>query len=173
MYDTYDKFRCKFRNERVPSRQKIHNLVKKLKPTGLLIDKKQKLKRQALTEEELYDIQARLEHTPRKSLKRLAQETGVSKFTARRETQLLKLRPFKTTVTNALQPRDPVSMVQFCSWFVQSVVEGEIDPQLTFFSDEALFHLQGYISTQSSHRTTSNPRSPPFSKRTVAKDIYA
>jgi hypothetical protein len=95
---------------------------------------------------------ARLEHTPRKSLKRLAQETGVSKFSARTATQLLKLRPYKTTIIiiiiHALQPRDPASRVNFCNWFLQSVVEGEIDPQLTFFFDETWFHLQGYISTQ-------------------------
>jgi hypothetical protein len=35
-------------------------------------------------------IGARLEHTPRKSLKRLAQETGMSKSSARTATQLLK-----------------------------------------------------------------------------------
>jgi hypothetical protein len=40
--------------------------------------------------EKLHDIGARLEHTPRKSLKRLAQETGVSKSSARMATQLLK-----------------------------------------------------------------------------------
>jgi hypothetical protein len=27
-------------------------------------------------------------------------------------------------------------------------VKGEIDPQLTFFSNEEWFHLQGYINTQ-------------------------
>jgi hypothetical protein len=30
----------------------------------------------------------------------------------------------------------------FAVVFLQSVVEGEIDPQLIFFSDEAWFHLQ-------------------------------
>jgi hypothetical protein len=80
---------------------------------------------------------ARLEHI----LKRLAQETGVSKSYARTATQLLKLRPYKTAI-HALQPRDPVSRVHFCSWFLQSVIEVEIDPQLTIFSDEAWFHLQ-------------------------------
>jgi hypothetical protein len=44
---------------------------------------------------------ARLEYIPRKSLKRLAQETGVSESRARRATQLLKLRPYKTTVIHA------------------------------------------------------------------------
>jgi hypothetical protein len=57
---------------------------------------------------------------------------------------MLKLRRYKTTLIHALQPRDPASRVHFCSWFLQSVVEGEISPQLTFFSDEAGFHLQGY-----------------------------
>jgi hypothetical protein len=46
---------------------------------GLFIDTKQKHKHRLLTEEALGDIGARLEYTPRKSLKRLAQETGVSK----------------------------------------------------------------------------------------------
>jgi hypothetical protein len=49
--------------------------MNKLRSTGLLIDKKQKNKCQVLTEEKLDDIGARLEHTPRKSLKHPAQET--------------------------------------------------------------------------------------------------
>jgi response regulator of citrate/malate metabolism len=65
--------------------------VNKLRSTGLLIDKKQKHKHQVLTEEKLDDMGARFEQTPKKSLKRLAQETGVSKSSARRATQLLKL----------------------------------------------------------------------------------
>jgi hypothetical protein len=85
LYDTYvkhgsagkcrRKFRRKFRDERVRSRQRIHSLVNKLRTMGLLIDKKQKHKRRVLTEETLDDAGARLEHTSRKSLKRLAQET--------------------------------------------------------------------------------------------------
>jgi transposase len=79
-------FRRKFRGERVPSRQTILNLVNKLRTAGLLIGKKPKHKDHLLTEEKLDDIGARLEHTPRKSLKRLAQETGVSKSSARTTT---------------------------------------------------------------------------------------
>jgi hypothetical protein len=50
-----------------------------------------------------------------------------------------------------LQPRNPARRVHFCNWFWQSVVEGEINPQLTLFSDEAWFHLQGYIKMQNNH----------------------
>jgi hypothetical protein len=86
--------------------------------------------------------------TRRKSTKRQAQETGVSKSSARRTTQFLKLTPYKTTVIHALQPCDSASRVHFCSWFLQSLVEGEIHPQLALFSDEARFHLQAYINVQ-------------------------
>jgi hypothetical protein len=68
LYDSYVKYgsawkyRQKFHDERVPRRQTIHNLVNKLRTTGLII-KKQKHKRRALTEDELDDIGARPEHT--------------------------------------------------------------------------------------------------------------
>jgi hypothetical protein len=58
LYDAYVKYvsdrkcRRKFRDERIPSRQTIHNLVNKLR-TGLLINKKQKIKRRVLTEGEV------------------------------------------------------------------------------------------------------------------------
>jgi hypothetical protein len=55
----------------------------------LLIDKKTKHKRRVLAEK-LDDKVARLEHAPTKSLKRLAQETRVSKSSARTATQLLQ-----------------------------------------------------------------------------------
>jgi hypothetical protein len=84
------KFRRKFRDERVPSRQTIHNLVNKLRTTGLVTNKKQELSRRVLTEEKIDDTGAKLEHTPRNSLKRLAQQNGVSESSVRTTTQLLK-----------------------------------------------------------------------------------
>jgi hypothetical protein len=85
------KFRRKFRDERGPSRQTIHSLVNKLRSTGLLINQKQNHKRRVLINKKLDDTGTRLDHTPRYSLKRLAQGTGVSKSGARTATQLPKL----------------------------------------------------------------------------------
>jgi hypothetical protein len=65
------------------------------------MDKIQKHRRPVLTEDKADDMGAKIEHTPRKSLKRLGQETGVSKPSARTATQLLKLRPYITTVIHA------------------------------------------------------------------------
>jgi hypothetical protein len=73
-------------------------------------------------------------------------------------TQLLKLKSCKTTVIHALQPRDSAGRVHFCSWFLQCAVEGEIDLQLTLFSDDVWFHLPGYVITQNNHYWSSqNP----------------
>jgi hypothetical protein len=71
---------------------------------------------------------------------------------------LLKFRPYKTTVIHALQLLYPASRVHFCIWFLQSVIEGEIGPQWTFFSDEVWYHLQRYINTQNNRYWSSqNP----------------
>jgi hypothetical protein len=55
-------------------------VLRKLKTTELLTDKTQKHRHRVLTEEKLDDIGASLEHTSRKSVKRLGQENGVSNF---------------------------------------------------------------------------------------------
>jgi hypothetical protein len=52
----------------------------------------------------------------------------MSKSSERKATQLLMLRPYKTVIHNS-QPCYHDNRVHFCSSFLQSVVEGEIDPQ--------------------------------------------
>jgi hypothetical protein len=84
------KFRHKFRDERVRCRQTIHNVVIKRRTSGFVRDKNKNIGAEYLTEEKLDDLGARLEHTPRKSLKHLAQGTVVSESSARTATQFLK-----------------------------------------------------------------------------------
>jgi hypothetical protein len=108
-----ENFEREFLDERVPSSQTIRNLVNKLRTVGLLIGKKWKHKCRVLTEK-LDDTGAILEHTPRKSMKCLAKETGVSKSSARMTTQPLKLGHY-ITVIHALQPHDWANRVHFCS----------------------------------------------------------
>jgi hypothetical protein len=94
--------------------QSIHYLVSKLKTTGSLLDKKPDRKWNVLTVEVLDNIGARLEETsPRKSLKWLAQETGVSRTSARKATKLLELQPYKTMIVHALKEHDPVARINF------------------------------------------------------------
>jgi hypothetical protein len=67
----------------------------------------------------------------------------VSKSCARTATQLLKLKPNKTTVIHARLVIQLAVFIFAVGFY--SLIEGEIYQQLTFFSAEAWFHLQGYI----------------------------
>jgi hypothetical protein len=71
---------------------------------GSLLDKRPDRKRNVLTEETLGDIGAGLETSPRKSLKRLEQETGVSRTSEGRATKLLNCDHVR---------HDPVARIHF------------------------------------------------------------
>jgi hypothetical protein len=58
----------------------VSKLVKKWWATGSVCDIKKQSKKIVLTEEKVRDIEAQLQISPRKSLRGLAQETGVSLF---------------------------------------------------------------------------------------------
>ena len=101
---TRRKFRIKFPNIPVPSAETIRRLAKRFKETGSMNNRKSNRKRSVLTEEKLDQIGERLEHTPKKSLKRLAQETGISESSARNATMLLKLKSFSASTVSMVSP---------------------------------------------------------------------
>jgi S-adenosylmethionine synthetase len=96
------KFRREYPDSPVPTQSRVSKLVKKWRATGSVCDIKKQSKRIVLTEEKVRDIEARLQTNPRKSLGRLAKETGVSVGYAFRATKLFKFRPYKITVVHEL-----------------------------------------------------------------------
>jgi hypothetical protein len=76
------RFRSRYPGVRIPASSTILRLVKKVRSTGSFLDKKYTRQNAVLTDETLDEIGARLEHSPRKSLARLAQQAQVSKTTA-------------------------------------------------------------------------------------------
>jgi hypothetical protein len=97
LYDSYVKKKsyklCKRRFCRrypgvhIPASSTILRLVKKVCSTGSFLYKKYTRQTAVLTEETLDKTGARLEHSPRKSPARLAQQAQVSKTTAWRATK--------------------------------------------------------------------------------------
>jgi hypothetical protein len=88
------KFRLKFPEAPVPSQPYVNQLIRRRHITGSVLDKKKERKRSVLTEEKLTDIQARLQLSPRKSLRMLAQETDAA-YTTARATKFLGFRPYR------------------------------------------------------------------------------
>jgi hypothetical protein len=78
-----------------------------------------------LTEEDVRDTEARLQISPRKSLRRLAQEAGVSLAT-----KLIKFRPYKIKGVQEVKQTDYEARIRFCNWLLQNVHDGIVDPQL-------------------------------------------
>jgi hypothetical protein len=91
------RFRHRYPGVRIPASSTILRLVKKVRSTGSFLDKKYTTQNAVLTEETLDETGARLDHSPRKSLARLAQQAQVSKTTAWRATKNLHIRPYKIT----------------------------------------------------------------------------
>jgi hypothetical protein len=67
-----------------------------------------------LTEEKLADIGARLEASPKTSLRRIALQCGVSKSAAHVATKLLNLMPYRITVVHQLLPPDAEARINYC-----------------------------------------------------------
>jgi hypothetical protein len=49
---------------------------------------------------------------------------------------------------DVLKEHDLAARINFCSWFLWSIHDGELHPQLMFFSDEAWFSLCGEVNSQ-------------------------
>jgi hypothetical protein len=117
------------------------------------------LKCQLLNEENLGEIGVRLVHSLWKSLRCLAQNTGILELSAQIPTKLLKLKPLKTTVVHEMQACGTANKVNFYIWILQSVHESQVDPHLIFLSDEASFHLHSEVNSQTSkYGISHNPR---------------
>jgi hypothetical protein len=137
------KFRRKFPETTGPSGVTISILVKKFRTHDILIDRKPLKRSSVLTEEKLDAIGHRLENSPRRFLRRLAQQSRVSVGCAWKATKLLHIRPYKITVVPEIKPVDYQKRDRFCNWFINHVHDGLIGPKLTFFTDEVNFNLSG------------------------------
>jgi hypothetical protein len=51
-------------------------------------------------------------------------------------------------VVHQLLPPDTGARISYCRWFQQSVYDGMVDPDLAFYTDEAWFHLSGFVNSQ-------------------------
>jgi hypothetical protein len=98
--------------------------VKEADNKGILIDGKQLEGNHVLTEEKLDDISRRLENSPRKSLRLLALQSGVSMGSASTATKLLHIHPYEITVVPEIKPVDYERRERFCNWIINHLHEG-------------------------------------------------
>ncbi|KAJ4431311.1 hypothetical protein ANN_19908 [Periplaneta americana] len=88
-----------------PKRNTILGLVNKLETTGSLLSEKGKHRSSRLPTV-VVDVRARLEQSPKKSLRRLSQETGYTYSMCQRAAKSAGLKPYRVTVVHQLQEPD-------------------------------------------------------------------
>jgi hypothetical protein len=70
----------------------------------------------------------------------------------------LRLRPYQFGMVQKLHPPDYLQRIQFCNWYNNNLLDNVDQQDITFFSDEAWFHLSGFINSQ--HYRTWSAHNP-------------
>jgi hypothetical protein len=128
-------------------------LIQKFRETGSVCDATRSGRPSILTEKKLLDISDRMLQSPKMSIRKLSQEVGVSYGMAHTALKkCLRLHPYKITAVHELKPGDSAKRVAYYKWFLDFLDrEGEDILDVTLFTDEAYFHMSGYINSQNSH----------------------
>ena len=110
------------------------------------------------TPEVVSDIQKRISRSPQKSTQTLSQQVGLSRKTYQRVLKSLSMRAYRITCVQELKLPDKDKRLQYCRWLLSMVEKGRLDPLLYFMSDEAWFHLLGYVNSQKTgYWSSENP----------------
>jgi transposase len=89
----------------MPNKSTIQRFVVRFRETGR-IGKKHRSGRPVLSNDSLEDIRARLLQSPRKLLRKLSQQTGMTYGSVQRATKRLKLHPYRVQVCHELKGTD-------------------------------------------------------------------
>lgn len=145
-----EAFEVKFPGVSIPNKSSIYRLIKKFKETGSVGNKKHNRRRTVLNEEMLVDIRVTFENSPKKSLRMLHQQKQISLFSAYKAAKLLGLTPYKIKESQKIGPNDPAARLRYCQWLKWFTRNTVCALDNLFFSDEAWFHLSGYVNSQNS-----------------------
>jgi hypothetical protein len=152
------RFFEKFRRQ-APVKIAVAKMIKKFRETGSLLYKNRNRLKSVLTPGILQDIQTAITRSPDKPLRKLSAQTGISLGSAHTAVRkMLKFHPYRMQVLHELIPGNYAKRVNYCRWF-KNLIRGNIGVlDQVFFTDEAWFHLSGYVNSQN-YRTgrTKNP----------------
>jgi hypothetical protein len=95
----------------------------------------------------LDEIETILEHSHCISLAQLAQQAQ-DLTVVWRTTKNLALRSYKIMRVQVIEKGSYKRWTRFSDWFLQAICDIVLDPKLTYFTDEAGFHLSGCISAE-------------------------
>lgn len=142
----------KHKNKPKPNRGTFENLVSKFRRTGSVHDDKELMKtkpRTARTPEIIEQAREEIVTTPGISERELGRNLGISQPSAHRILRKdLGFTPYKIQTFQALGDRDVKRRFDFAADTCQLIDDKKLDPHKILFTDEAHFHLDGYVNKQ-------------------------
>ena len=119
----------------------VGRLKKRFREAGSIADHPRGGRRRSVTSEESpAAVLAHLRNSPKKSTRKLGQETGPSQASVVRILQKNHFHPYKMHLTQELHGDDTDRRRRFCEWMRQNTALSIL------FSDEAIFYLSGNVN---------------------------
>lgn len=156
-------FRNRFnipRHGRVPSVHAINLWVKKFEETGSTLNSKHKgTAKSVRTPENIDRVRTAITRSPKRSAIKHALALNISEPSIRRILHKdLSFHPYKIQIVQELKDGDFVNRMNFCQEMLQRLNGDENLIHHMFMSDEAHFHLNGYVNKQNSrYWSAENP----------------
>jgi hypothetical protein len=146
----YRRYFAVDRNNVVPSAHAIKTWVHNFQETGSALKRKPPgSQRTVRTEANIAAVRVSVERSPRRSAHHHASTLRLSDRSVRRILHLdCKFHPYKIQVVQELKERDLVARTQYCREMLARMEDDEDFIHNLFMSDEAHFHLSGFVNKQ-------------------------
>jgi hypothetical protein len=117
-------FRSSFSDSVVPNKCTVQRLVERFRETESTDEKRRSGRPSVLSNYSSEDIRFRLLQFPRKSLRKLSHQTGMTCGSVHRATKRFKLHPYLVQICHELKEIDKEKRMRYCRWFRQFVRNG-------------------------------------------------
>ena len=146
---TQRAYRRHYQVRNAPSDNAIRSIVRRFEQQGAVTDLPRTGRpRNVRTDENRERVREIVEETATTSTRRRSTELGISRSSLRRILHSLQLFPYKVQMVQELKPADYEARLQ-CAIRLQELAQNEPNfIQKLLMSDEAHFHLNGFINTQ-------------------------
>lgn len=148
--ETVRKLRRIFGRNEAPSAAGVSKFIRKVRETGLLVDNKRYPRaRPVRSVEKIAAVAQSVRENPRTSTRHRAQQLNISRTSLRRILHKdLGLFAYKVQLTQELKQNDHPLRHRFSVWALNELVNDVNFGRKIIFSDEAHFHLGGYVNKQ-------------------------
>ena len=148
--ETVRKLRAIFGRDNSPTATTVSRLVQKFEASGSVATRKSPGRnRNVRTQQNIAVVQNSVKASPVKSLRRRSQQLGMSTFSVHRILKKdLHMYPYKIQLTQELKPADHAKRRRFVDWILMRQQEDDNFSKRIIFSDEAHFHLSGYVNKE-------------------------